>query len=133
MHSTLNKWLEELYLETSIVVSSEINEEADGNLVTFGFNQDLLESWGNDTLVDFIATCSEVYRTKSNGTAMVFYAWFDEQAGQIRISSVSQLHKKLPFRCKLNHTDLSQVVNGIYAEDSGIYTKGALDVWCQNI
>ena len=133
MHSTLNKWLEELDQETSIIVSSEINEEANGNMVTFGFNQDLLESWGNDSLVDFLAACSEVYRTKKDGTAMVFYAWFDEQAGQIGISTVSQSHNKLPFCCKLNQTGLSQVVKGIYTEDSGLYTKGVLDVWCQNI
>ena len=49
MHSTLNKWLEELDQETTIVVSSKINEEANGNMVTFGFNQDLLEGWGNDS------------------------------------------------------------------------------------
>ena len=133
MHSTLNKWLEELEEEISIVASNEIDEEANGNMVTYGFNRDSLEDWEKESVVDFLAGCAEVYRTKSSGIAMVFYSWFDEQAGQIRISSVSQAHKKLPFGCKLNSTDLSQVVNGLFVEDSGLYTKGVLDVWCQNI
>lgn len=133
MHSTLDKWLEELDEETSIVISSEINEEARGNMVGFGFNQDMLDGWGAASLTDFLAACSEVYRTKCAGKAMVFYAWLDEQAGQFRISSVSQSHSKLPFGCKLNQTELSKVVKGIYASDSGLYTNGALDVWCQNI
>jgi len=133
MHSTLNKWLEELEEETAIVTSNEINEEANGNMVTFDFNHDSLEDWDKDSIVDFLAGCAEVYRTKSDGIAMVFYSWFDEQAGQIRISSVRQAHKKLPFGCKLNSTDLSQVVKGLFNEDSGLYTNGALDVWCQNI
>jgi hypothetical protein len=133
MHSTLNKWLEELEEETSIVTSNEIDEEANGNMVTFGFNHDSLKDWDKGSVLDFIAGCAEIYRTKSDGIAMVFYSWFDEQAGQIRMSSVSQAHKKLPFGCKLNSTDLSQVVNGLFTEDSGLYTKGTLDVWCQNI
>ena len=133
MHSTLNKWLEELDEETSIVISSEINEEARANMVCFGFNQDLLESWGANSLTDFLGACSEVYRTKCTGTAMVFYAWFDELAGQFRVSSVSQSHNKLPFGCKLNQTDLGKLVKGIYESDSGLYTNGALDIWCQSI
>ncbi len=133
MHSTLNKWLIELEQETVIVTSKNINEEAHGNLVTFGFNHDLLKEWGKESVNKFIKGCADLYSKKSNELAMVFYAWYDEQAGQIRISAVSQIHGKLPFKCKLNDAKLCEVVNGLYAEDSGRFTKGELDVWQQNI
>ncbi|MFV1922521.1 MAG: hypothetical protein ACMZ63_07960 [Methylotenera sp.] len=133
MHSTLNKWLIELEEETVIVTSTNINEEAHGNMVTFGFNQNLLTEWGKESVSNFIKGCADLYSKKSNDLAMVFYSWFDEQASQIRISAVSQSHGKLPFKCKLNRVKLNEVVNGIYAGDSGLFTKGELDVWQQNI
>ncbi len=133
MHSTLEKWLAELEKETVILASDEINEEARCNMVSFGFNEDLLQEWGKESVNKFIHGCADLYRSKSGGLNMVFYSWFDEQAGQIRISAVSQMHGKLPFGCKLKLSELTQVVDGIFSNNSGVYTKGALDVWCQNI
>ena len=133
MHSTLNKWLEELEEEVAIVTSDEINEEANGNMVSFGFDHDLLKEWGKGSVIEFLTGCANLYSRKSNNLSMVFYSWFDEQAMQIRISSVSQGHGKLPFMCKLNSVSLNEVVNGIYTENSGLFTLGALDVWQQNI
>jgi len=133
MHGTLNKWLEELEGETEIVSSIEINEEANRNMVTFGFNEALLKEWGKDSVAEFLTGCSDLYQRKSSGLSMVYYSWFDEQAGQIRISAVSQVHGKLPFKCKLNRVALSEVVDGIYSNDSGLFTDGALNVWQKDI
>ncbi|WP_105167825.1 hypothetical protein [Pseudoalteromonas sp. T1lg23B] len=133
MHSTLNNWVQELESETEIVSSEEINEEANSNMVSFGFNDTVLNDWGKDSVQEFIESCAELYERKSMGISMVFYSWFDEMAGQIRISAVSQTHGKLPFRCKVNPVKLSEIVNGIYSDDSGLYTRGELDVWCKNI
>ena len=132
MHSTLSKWLEELE-ETKISTSDQINDEARANMVSFGVNGGLLQEWGKESLTGFLYSCANLYQRKNNDLKMVFYSWFDEQAGQVRISAVSQVHGKLPFSCKLNSTNLSEMVNGIYSNDSGLYTKGVLDVWCQNI
>ncbi|WP_444898465.1 hypothetical protein ACJJIX_15940 [Microbulbifer sp. VAAC004] len=133
MHSTLKRWLDELETEVEIVSSSEINEEADSNMFSFGFNQGLLCEWGRDSVQEFLVSCADLYKRKRSGSAMVFYSWLDDQAGQIRISAVSEYHFKLPFRCKLNVTSLEQVVNDIFSNDSGLYTKGAQDVWCKKI
>ncbi len=133
MHSTLKTWLKEVEEETIIVTSKEINEEAKGNMVTFGFNSSLLTEWGCDSVTDFINACAELYSKKSSNISMVFYSWFDEQAGQVRISAVSQAHGKLPFKCKLNSVNLSDFVNGIYAGNSGLFTNGELDVWQKDI
>ena len=132
MHPTLSKWLEELE-ETKISTSEQINEEARANMVSFGFNASLLQEWGKESLTKFLLGCANLYQRKSNNLKMVFYSWFDEQAGRIRMSAVSQVHSKLPFFCKLNSVNLSQMVNSIFSNDSGLFTKGVLDVWCQNI
>ena len=132
MHSTLSKWLEKLE-ETIIYTSDQINDEARANMVSFGINGGLLQEWGTESLTGFLHSCANLYQLKSNDLKMVFYSWFDEQAGQVRISAVSQVHGKLPFTCRLNSTNLTELVNGIYSNDSGLYTKGVLDVWCQNI
>ena len=133
IHSTLNNWLEELEKETVIVTSESINEEAHGNMVTFGFTQNLLKEWGKESVGNFIKCCAELYSKKCNSLAMVFYSWYDEQSGQIRISAVSQSHDKLPFKCKLNRVNLNELVNVFFTDDSGLFTKGELDVWQQSI
>ena len=132
MHPTLSKWLEELE-ETKISTSEQINDEARANMVSFGFNASLLQEWGKESLTEFLLGCANLYQRKSNNLKMVFYTWFDEQAGQIRISAVSQVHSKLPFSCKLNPVNLNQMVNSIFSNDSGLFTKDVLDVWCKNI
>lgn len=133
MHSTLEKWLSELEQETVILASDEINEEARGNMGSFGFDEVLLQEWGKESVNQFIHGCADLYRRKSCGLNMIFYSWFDEQTGQIRISAVRQAHGKLPFGCKLKLSELTQVVDGIFSNNSGVYSKGALDVWCQNL
>ncbi len=129
MHNTLKKWLAELEEETVIIYSEDINQEANQNMVSFGFNQDLLAEWGNDSVVAFINECANLYSRKNENLKMIFYSWFDEQIGKIRISAVSQQHKKLPFGCELNEVALSELVDGIYSDNSSLYAKGKLDIW----
>lgn len=133
MHSTLNSWLEELEVETQIVTSEKIDDEANGNMVSFGFNADLLNEWGKDSIHDFLISCSMLYGRKGSDLKMIFYSWFDEQAGQIRISSVRESHGRLPFGCKTNSVNLNELVSGFYSDDSGLYSKGELDVWQKSI
>lgn len=132
MHNTLKTWLDELE-ELDITTSTGINEEAQANMVTFGFSDSALKEWGKASVYEFIASCAKLYEKKSKNLNMVFYAWLDELAGQIRLSAVSQCHNALPFGCKLNRTDLNHVVEGIYAGESGLHTTGVLDIWIHNI
>lgn len=133
MHTTLKKWLRELEDETTITKSSSINEEAHNNMVTFGLSEESLGDWGVSSVVEFLESCCSIYRSRSPGQEMCFYAWFDEQAGQIRISAVSQSHNKLPFRCQLNMVELNEMVQGVFETDSGLFSREALDVWRKNI
>jgi hypothetical protein len=133
MHKTLYTWLNELIQEAKIITSLEIDEEAHENMVSFGVNAELLGECGKESVSELLKRCAIIFRQKRAESPMVFYSWFDEQAGQIRMSAVSQAHGKLPFKCKLNQTSLDALVNGVYAKDSGLFSKGALDVWQQDI
>lgn len=132
MHNMLRQWLIELE-EMVLLCAEDIHQEAKQNMVSFDFNQNLLIEWSEDSVIELISECANLYYRKSGISEMLFYAWFDEQAGQIRISAVSQSHEKLPFICKLNQVTLNELVNGVYADDSGLYTKGKLDIWQQKI
>lgn len=129
MHNTLKKWLAELEEETVIVCAEEVNQEARQNMVSFGFNHDSLEEWGKDSVIAFITECASLYHRKGSVSEMLFYSWFDEQAGQIRISAVDKRYGILPFGCQLNKVNLNELVDGIYADDSGLFTNGKLDIW----
>ena len=133
MHSTLKRWLAELEDEIEVISSEEITEEARTNMVTFGFNEELLNEWGKSSVIEFIEGCADLYKRKSPAIDMVFYSWLDQESGQFRICAASQNHGKLPFRCSFSFVDLSKVVDGIYSFDSGLFTKGYLDVWQKNI
>lgn len=129
MHNTLKIWLTELEEETVIVYSEDINQEANQNMVSFGCDQALLIEWGKDSVIEFIAECADLYRRKSDISKMLFYSWFDQQIGKIRISAVDKRYGILPFGCQLNKVNLNELVNGIYADDSGLFTNGKLDIW----
>ena len=129
MNTIFDKWLLELEKELEIVSLDDIKEEARTNMFAFGVSEALLKDSSEQAMIDFLSSCADIYKQKSINLKMVFYSWFDEQAGQVRMSAVSRVFGKLPFGCKLNVSDLNKVANGIYTGDSSLYTKGVLDVW----
>ncbi|PKF56464.1 hypothetical protein CW748_09720 [Alteromonadales bacterium alter-6D02] len=131
MHSTLNQWLRELEIETQIVHSTDINEEANSNMVTFGTNESLLQDWGKDSIKAFVLECAELYNLKNTVAPMTFYSWYDEMAGQIRISAVSACHGKLPFRCNVNQVGLGAFIESFYTQSS--IEPYTLNVWLKGI
>jgi hypothetical protein len=133
MHPTLNNWLKELEGEIKIVNSNEANEEAQANMFTFGFNSELLNEWGVDSVRGFLTACSALYSTKSSVVPMWFYSWFDEQASQIRISAISERHGQLPFRSEVNLCNMDSLVDGFFKGDSGLFINGSLNVWRSSI
>jgi hypothetical protein len=133
MHSTLSQWLKELEVEIKLVHSKDINEEANSNLVGFGINGSLFQEWGNDSIETFLRKCAELYNSKNDKAPMIFYSWFDEMAGQIRISAVSESHGKLPFRCNIAIVELSKMIEHISAEISDVAELNTLKVWQSGI
>jgi hypothetical protein len=70
---------------------------------------------------------------------LIYYPWFDEQAGQFRFNFINANHQKLPFRCKLifveNETEVvnqflsSAYLNGISWEELENADSDALAAW----
>lgn len=129
MHDTLQTWLAELQVDLSVTHLPDLHAEAMGNIVIFGVSAQSLASWGQDDIAEFLQGCRRVYEDHNDGAPMVFYAWYDQQAGQLRMSAVSQSHGRLPFRCALNVVELEVLVAALLREDSGLYSRGALDLW----
>lgn len=134
IHHTLKTWLAELEHEVRLLHSTDLKDEAQKNLVTFGVSACALDEWGEESILNFISGCKSLYASKTNGTSMQFYSWFDEQASQLRVSAVSSCHGKLPFGCELSLCTLAEIVNCLYTHDSGLYDKEhRLKVWCSDI
>lgn len=132
--STLQTWLDELDDEVVLLHSSNLNSEANHNIVTFGISEDNLREWGLESINNFILACRDMYATRTNSIPMQFYCWFDQQAGQLRISAVSSEHNKLPFGCQLNVCDLSEVMQGFLNNNNGLGGEhDKLNVWCCSI
>ena len=134
LHRTLQTWLHELNEEVTLISSPDLNSEANNHLISFGVSECDLTEWGKESVNNFILGCRDLHAIKTNSVPMQFYCWFDEQAGQLRLSAVSSKHNKLPFRCKLNVCELSEMIDGLFNNDSGLYSKNAkLNIWCSGI
>jgi hypothetical protein len=130
----LKQWASELENEVEILRSDEINDEANANMVSFSISDELMESLSEKELSDFILECSIIYGQKTNGIPTTFYCWYDDMAFQIRIGCVSKQHKKLPFSCKLEPTDLSNLISNFKVGVNGLFTDNeALFVWQTSI
>jgi hypothetical protein len=134
LHRTLQTWLDELNEEVSLINSADLNHEANEHLITFGVSESELAVWGKESVNNFILGCRDVHASKTKSVPMQFYCWFDELDSQLRISTVSSMHNKLPFKCKLNICELPEMVQGLFNNDSGLYSTNAkLNVWCSGI
>ncbi len=130
----LKQWASELEDEIEIHRSDEINDEANTNMIAFGISDEMMDSLSEKELREFIQQCSRVYSHKTNGIPTIFYCWYDQQASQIRVSCVSTKHDKLPFTCKLELTDLNNLITNFKVGINGLSTdKEALLVWQKSI
>ncbi|WP_064435687.1 hypothetical protein [Pseudoalteromonas neustonica] len=127
MHSDL----EELAGSLRVIVSNEINVEAQENMMAFAIN-----ALGNTegSIIAFLRDSKDVYTNAKPNVRMTFYCWLDELAGQIRMSAVSQSYEQLPFRCGINSLALIPFSNSLAVGISGVYSsEEKLNVWQSQI
>jgi hypothetical protein len=129
MNDIAEKWILELPEELDLIQSSEVNEEARSNMFTFGID----ETWSNKDIVNFISKCAEVYASKNTLQPMWFYSWYDDQAFQLRLSAVSQEHKKLPFGCTLKQVAIEDIAQDVINQTNGLMKNNKLNIWQTNI
>lgn len=129
MHETHKRWLKELNDELLLTYSEILNDQANGNKNSFGFDSELLNEWGADSVDAFLNGCRDLYAEKNTGQRMWFYCWFNQQSSQIAMGAIFQRHGNLPFDCELRLCELQTVVRGLFNSDSGLFTRAKLDVW----
>ncbi len=130
MHNVLQTWLDELSEEVVIDHATDVGIQGLANMVTIGVGDSSLKNWGKESLKAFILGCRDLYHEKAEEQPMLFYSWYDEQAGQLRFSSIASAHKSPPFECELEYVELDCLVDHIFKDNSGLLTKDAkLYVW----
>ncbi|WP_422380249.1 hypothetical protein [Marinicellulosiphila megalodicopiae] len=126
--------MNELKNKIVIINSTELNNEAHENMYTFGISERDIKDWGTESINQFIIECRDLYLSKKPNIPMIFYSWFDNQAGQLRISMVSSSHNKLPFGSRIQECELGEMLDNIYGtEDISFFKKRKLKVWCTEI
>jgi hypothetical protein len=123
LNKTLKLWLDELSEEIIVDHSPSIGDQAIANMVTIGLSDENLKDWGKESFREFILGCRHLYEIKRADRSMLFYSWYDEQAGQLRFSSISSEHKKPPFQCNIKYVELDFLIEKIYAKNSGLLTE----------
>lgn len=123
MNKTLKLWLDELSEEIIVDHSPSIGDQAIANMVTIGLSDNKFKDWGKESFRGFILGCRDLYENKRACRAMLFYSWYDEQAGQLRFSSISSEHQNPPFQCNIKYVELVFLIEKIYAKNSGLLTE----------
>jgi len=104
----MNEIIDELKI-SSICKSSELNKSARENQWSLFISKTEYDDLTMEKLVDFLEGAYFALKEKWH-EGFVFYSWFDAMAGQLRFSSVSARHKKLPFNRKLIIIDDAEVL-----------------------
>ena len=102
--SVTSRWLCEIE-SASLEWEGERDALAVHNMQMLGMSQAELGEQSASELTTFIETARRVFAAKLAGATrpMLFYAWFDEMAGQLRISAtVGHSWQDLPFACRLD-------------------------------
>lgn len=83
-----------------------LSQEIDCNTWALSFEPNFLAHVLSDKLVDIFYRIIDNRLNQLDGNSVLFYLWFDEQANQLRFSSISNVHDSLPFAAKIN-SDIS--------------------------
>ena len=116
--------------EFSFCRSSERNREANGNMIVFELQAAKALGATAHQLARFIDEAYQLVAARRTGLAW-FYSWFDDMAGQIRLSLSSvESPEDLPFGCTLRLTRSPLVLGEelVAAAADGVIAWENLDV-----
>ena len=129
----LSSELKRLEENLSLHSSSDINQEANENMVSFGFRKQDTSLVTKQDIELFLSRALSIYSSRNNSGAKLFYAWLDEMASQICLSAVSTNHNTLPFRAEPECCTLEELATSIKQYDSGAFTSGRINVFTNGI
>lgn len=112
MHPTLQRWRAALD-SASLVSIGESDELALANQQIFSLTKSELTELSKDDLLTFIDGSYRTFAKKlgSSSRSLLFYAWFDEMSGTLRLSATAgHGPEDLPFSCQLDARDVPGLV-----------------------
>ncbi|MCD6069020.1 MAG: hypothetical protein K0S33_3846 [Bacteroidetes bacterium] len=110
-----NQISEPLYLTDK---TDELDEEINHNHWVLSATADIISQTTTTDFLEFIQKVKGHYKNQLDKSQLdidlIFYLWFDEMAGQLSFNFINSNHDKLPFGCKLKHTDRPEEIVDLY-------------------
>lgn len=104
---------DKIYLTDSL---DKLNEEIETNKWSIGIDFKTAKVIGNEDLKKFLGKViqnriEQINKSKLN-INLIFYLWFDTQAGNLNLNFINTKHEKLPFGAELEFTDsMDTIIN----------------------
>lgn len=104
---------DKIYLTESL---DELDKEIQANHWSIGIDSETIQLINKHDLKDFLQKViqNRVKQLEESDKKMglLFYSWFDEQAGNLNFNFINSEHGRLPFGAKLEFVDsIEQVIN----------------------
>jgi hypothetical protein len=103
--------LEEIVVDPLVIGDSEedLDKEIANNTWSISISNELATELSVKDFMGFfekvISNRREQIKSSNNQIGMLFYVWFDGQAGQIRFNLITDFDSNLPFGCKIKIID----------------------------
>ena len=116
---TYNEYIDEVHelAKAEIYITDKtdnVNKEIEENCVKIGVPEHLVNDIDPLTFSIFLSTVKQNAKAQLNkselNVSLIFYAWLDEQAGQLRYNFINNNHDKIPFAVELNFVDDAWIV-----------------------
>jgi hypothetical protein len=79
------------------------------NSFSIGLTKEIVSQVSSNDIEAFLAKVKSNRLDQLNRSQiiidLIYYLWFDEMAGQLRLNFINSNHKKLPFSCNLTFVD----------------------------
>lgn len=110
---------DKIYLTENI---DELNKEIENNHWSIGIDSDTVKNVKNEDLKVFLSKVikNRIVQLDNSDKSMdlIFYSWFDEQAGNLNLNFINAVHENLPFKAELEFVDsIDAIINDFL--DSG--------------
>ena len=116
---TYNEYIDEVYKLATVDIyitdkTDNVNKEIYENNIKIGVPEHLVQDIDPLTFSIFLSTAKQNAKAQLNKSELnvnlIFYAWLDEQAGQLRYNFINSNHDKIPFVAELNFVDDAWIV-----------------------
>ena len=117
--TTYNEYIDEVYelAKAEIYITDKtdnVNKEIEENSVNIGVPEHLVKDIDPLTFSIFLSTVKQNAKAQLNkselNVSLIFYAWLDEQAGQLRYNFINSNHDKIPLVAELNFVEDAHII-----------------------